>query len=186
VTRNAQVIADEVRRLEELLTDMLDLAHPPALVLRPECLHDMLDQAWLLAAGETRSEAPVELRKQYDSSLPEVRVDARSLLRAFLNVMRNAIQVMPDGGTVTVSTRNLGCHALVSIADTGGGIPRQVLPTIFTPFVSHRVRGTGLGLSITHQIVSEHGGRLTVDTMEEKGTIFTFSFPLKPISTRQE
>jgi signal transduction histidine kinase len=186
VRRNSQIIADEVQRLEELLTDMLDLARPSALVLRPEQLPNLLDQAWLLTSGEVQRDAPVELRKKYDPALPEVYVDARSLLRAFLNVLRNAVQAMPEGGTLSLTTRHLGSQALVAIADTGGGIPRHVLPTIFTPFSSHRVRGTGLGLSITQQIIAEHGGHIAVDTVEGKGTIFTFSLPLKPQGAMSE
>lgn len=186
VQRNAQIIADEVRRLEELLTDMLDLARPSALVLRPEQLHTILDQAWLLTSGEVQHDAPVELRRKYDPELPDVYVDARSLLRAFLNVLRNAVQAMPEGGTLSLTTRSLGSEALVAIADTGGGIPRHVLPTIFTPFSSHRVRGAGLGLSITQQIIAEHGGHVAVDTVEGKGTIFTFSLPLKPQDAMRE
>lgn len=179
VKRNTGIIADEVRRLEELLTDMLDLSHPRTLALRPERLADVLDQALLLATGEAHTDAPVMVRKEYDPNLPPVCIDARSLLRAFLNVMRNALQAMPDGGMLTVTTRGLGCQALVSIADTGGGIPKHVLPTIFTPFVSHRLQGTGLGLSITRQIVIEHEGHLSVDTTEGQGTTFTFSLPLQ-------
>ncbi|MBI3249464.1 MAG: GAF domain-containing protein [Deltaproteobacteria bacterium] len=179
VKRNTGIIADEVRRLEELLTDMLDLSHPRTLALRPERLADVLDQALLLATGEAHTDAPVIVRKEYAPNLPPVCIDARSLLRAFLNVMRNALQAMPDGGMLTVTTRGLGCQALVSIGDTGGGIPKHVLPTIFTPFVSHRLQGTGLGLSITRQIVIEHEGHLSVDTTEGQGTTFTFSLPLR-------
>lgn len=93
---------------------------------------------------------------------------------------------MPEGGTLSLTTRHLGSQALVAIADTGGGIPRHMLPTIFTPFSSHRVRGTGLGLSITQQIIAEHGGRVAVDTVEGKGTLFTFSLPLKPMDVVRE
>jgi hypothetical protein len=186
IHRHARIIADEVHRLEELLTDMLDLARPSTHVFRPESLHNILDQAWLLTSGEVRDDAPIELHKKYDSSLPEVHVDARSLLRAFLNVLRNAVQAMPEGGKLAIATCHLGGQALVTVTDTGGGIPRHVLPTIFTPFSSHRVRGTGLGLSVTRQIIAEHGGHIAVDTMEGKGTTFTFSLPLKPQERVQE
>ncbi len=183
VRRNAQIITEEVQRLEALLTGMLELAHPPALVFRPENLHDLLEQAWLLTVGEAQNVHPIKLRKNYDARLPLTPVDSRSLLRAFLNVMRNAVQAMPEGGVVTLTTRGLGQQVLVSVSDTGVGIPRHILPTIFTPFVSHRLQGTGLGLAITHQIVTEHGGNLTVDTVEGKGTTFTFVFPAQAADT---
>jgi hypothetical protein len=180
IKRNTQIIAEEVKRLEDLLTDMLDLARPPKLMLRPENLHDILDQAWLLSSGEVRGEAPVAVRKDYASHLPPVYVDARSLLRAFLNVVRNGVQAMPEGGTLTIATRMNGNQVQVVIADTGTGIPRHVLPTIFTPFVSHRTRGSGLGLPITRQVIEEHGGRMEAESEEGKGSRFTFYLPVKP------
>lgn len=180
VKRNTQIIADEVKRLEELLTDMLDLARPPKLSLRPENLHDILDQACLLSGGEMRSDMPITIHKAYDSNLPLLYVDSRSLLRAFLNVIRNGIQAMPEGGTLTIRTLFDGNQAQIAIADTGTGIPRHVLPTIFMPFVSHRVRGSGLGLSITRQVVEEHGGRIEVESEEGKGSRFILCLPIKP------
>ncbi len=180
VQRNTQIIADEVKRLEELLTDMLDLARPPKLFLRPENIHDILDQACLLSGGEMRGDAPITIHKAYDASLPLLYVDSRSLLRAFLNVIRNGVQAMPEGGTLTIRTQLNGNQAQITIADTGTGIPHHVLPTIFMPFVSHRVRGAGLGLSITRQVIEEHGGRIEVESEEGRGSRFTFYLPIKP------
>jgi signal transduction histidine kinase len=180
VQRNAQIIADEVKRLEELLTETLDLARPPQLELRAENLHDILDKACLLGSGEIQSHAPVAVRKEYDLNLPLVHADARALLRAFLNVIRNGIQAMPEGGTLTIATYGSNRQAQVTIGDTGTGIPPDRLPTIFEPFVSHRARGTGLGLPVTQQIIRGHGGRIEVESQEGKGTRFTFYLPIKP------
>jgi signal transduction histidine kinase len=180
VKGNAHIIADEVKRLEELLTDILDMVRPSKPDLRPENLHDVLDRACLLVGGEMKKNAPITIRKDYDARLPSVRVDSRSLLRAFLNVMRNAIQVMPTGGTLTITTRRDNDTAKITVADTGTGIPCHLLPTIFTPFVSHRARGTGLGLSVTHQVIQEHGGRIEVESEEGAGSRFTFYLPIKP------
>ncbi|MCS6861604.1 MAG: ATP-binding protein, partial [Abditibacteriales bacterium] len=186
VQRNTQIIADEVKRLEEFLTDMLDLARPPKLSLRPENLHDILDQACLLSSGEMRSNAPIIIHKAYDLDLPLLYVDSRSLLRAFLNVIRNGIQAMPEGGTLTIRTQLDGNQVQITIADTGTGIPKHILPTIFTPFVSHRVRGSGLGLPIARQVIEEHGGRIEVESEEGKGTRFIFYLPIKPPNNNNE
>lgn len=180
VQRNTQIIADEVKRLEELLTDMLDLARPPKLSLRPENVHDILDQACLLSGAEGRGEGPITIHKVYDANLPLLYVDSRSLLRAFLNVIRNGLQAMPEGGTLTIRTQLNGNQAQITIADTGTGIPRHILPTIFMPFVSHRVRGSGLGLPIARQVIEEHGGGIEVESEEGKGSRFTLFLPIKP------
>lgn len=184
VRKNTQIIADEVTRLEQLLTDMLDMARPPVLKLRPENLHEILDKAWLLTDGAPVEKSLITARKNYDTQLPPVEADAATLLRAFLNVTRNAVQMMPDGGTVTITTRRSDQdEAEVVIADTGPGIAPEVLPTIFAPFVSHRPDGTGLGLAATQKIVAQHGGRVAVQSELGKGAQFIFHLPLaSPVS----
>jgi diguanylate cyclase (GGDEF)-like protein/PAS domain S-box-containing protein len=179
VRKNAQIIADEVARLEQLLTDMLDMARPPILKLRPENLHEILDRAWLLSDGAPVQNGLIIIRKHYDPQLPPVEADAAGLLRAFLNVTRNAVQMMPAGGTVTITTRHNEEEAEVVIADTGPGIAPEVLPTIFAPFVSHRPDGTGLGLAAAQRIIVEHGGRVEVQSELGKGARFIFHLPLK-------
>jgi signal transduction histidine kinase len=184
VRKNVRIIADEAARLEQLLTDTLDMARPPALKLRPENLHEILDKAWLLSQGALGENPRIVVRKDYDTELPLVAADAAALLRAFLNVMRNAVQMMPTGGTVTIVTRRAGEGEVeVVIADTGPGIAAEVLPTIFAPFVSHRPNGTGLGLAATQKIIQQHGGRVTVQSEVGKGARFVFRLPLQPSPT---
>jgi signal transduction histidine kinase len=182
VQHHAKIIAHEVQRLEELLTDMLDLAHSP---VRERCaanLHEVLDQAWLLAGGGLSGETPVVLRKKYNESLPLIYADAPSLLRAFLNVMRNAVQFMPNGGILTIETTYKDDEAVVVIADNGPGIPAEKLPTIWAPFVTHRERGTGLGLAVTREIINQHQGRVEARSEEGKGAQFVFFLPIKAMS----
>ena len=186
VCNHSRIIAEEVQRLEQLLTDMLDLTRPPRLARRPENLHDILDKAWLLSGGAMSGTNLVSVRKDYAADLPVIEVDAPSLLRAFLNVMRNGIQHMPEGGMLTIATRfrrdDGGCHEVeVTIADTGPGIPPDVLPTLFTPFVTHRAEGTGLGLAVTQDIVRQHGGRIEVQSEAGHGARFRFFLPLQPV-----
>jgi signal transduction histidine kinase len=180
VKAKARVIADEAERLESLLTEMLDLSHPPKLNLRPQNIEEILDRACVLSSGEIiKSGVPIAIEKDYGADLPWIPGDACSLLRAFLNVMRNAIHAMPQGGTLTVTTWCADNGVEVIIADTGCGIPRHLLPSIFSPFTSHRENGTGLGLSVTHQIIRAHEGRITVDSEEGKGTWFRFYLPAR-------
>ena len=103
--------------------------------------------------------------------------------QVFLNLITNAAQAMePDGGTITLSTRNDGDGVSVEVADTGKGIPPDVLPKIFDPFFSTKEigKGTGLGLSVSYKIVQQHGGRITVDSQPGAGAKFAVWLPLKP------
>lgn len=183
VEKHARIIVDEVRRLEELLTDMLDLARQPSLHRQPADIHEILDKACLLSDGLMNHQTPVVIRKEYDPQLPQVECDAATLLRAFLNVIHNAIQAMPDGGTVIITTKREDNHAKISITDTGPGISPELLPTLFQPFVSHRSNGTGLGLAVTQSVISQHEGTIEAENVPSQGARFTFYLPLKsPVS----
>jgi signal transduction histidine kinase len=181
VRHHAQIIADEVLRLEELLNDMLDLSRPRRAEQHPASLHDLLDRACALAGDWETTQ--IEVKKQYDPHLPPVNVDAPALLRAWINILRNAMQAMPGGGTLTITTRCEADGAKVSISDTGCGIAPEILPNIWKPFVTHRERGTGLGLAVTQQIIREHGGMAGVESTVGRGTTFHFTLPA---SCRQE
>ena len=103
--------------------------------------------------------------------------------QVFLNLITNAAQAMePDGGKITLTTRNEGGGVAVEVTDTGKGIPPDVLPKIFDPFFSTKEigKGTGLGLSVSYKIVQQHGGRIAVDSRPGAGTKFTVWLPLKP------
>jgi signal transduction histidine kinase len=106
VRRHAQVISDSVRQLEDLLTDLLDLTQRRSPQLIPGDVHEVLNQAWQLSGG-TAAQTPVTLQRHFAQDVLPIQLDRSSLLRAFLNVMRNAVQFMPQGGTLVVSTRQL-------------------------------------------------------------------------------
>jgi signal transduction histidine kinase len=176
VRNHAKIIAEEVRRLEELLNDMLGLARPQSTTRRPASLHEILDRACLLAGAPQA--AKIVVRKEYDTTMPLLEVDASALLRAWLNTIRNAVQAMPDGGTLTIATKHDHQCARICISDTGCGIAPDILPTIWTPFVTHRESGTGLGLAVTQQIIHEHRGSIRVESEVGKGTAFHFALPI--------
>jgi two-component system sensor kinase len=137
-----------------------------------------------LALAEARGHA-VELREQLPSSpLPEIVVSTHELESALINLVSNALDATPAGGTVLVEahaeTRDEIPGVTFAVSDTGSGIPSTVLPHIFDPFYTTKPvgAGTGLGLSITHQIVTTHGGKIDVKTAEETGTTITIWIPL--------
>jgi signal transduction histidine kinase len=96
--------------------------------------------------------------------------------QALLNVLLNAVQAMPDGGTLTVRAAPAGENVRIAISDTGVGITRDNLQKIFSPFFTTKHRGTGLGLAITRTIVEKHQGMITVESEYGRGTTFTMEF----------
>jgi len=188
VKRKTGVIVSEVARLEELLTDLLDMARPRPLQLRPESLNEIADHALLLAEADLRA-ARARVERDYDPHLPPVPADRSRLLQALLNTIRNGAQAMPDGGLIRVSTRFVAAHghspdmARISVADSGVGISSRALGQVFDPFFSTKVSGSGLGLAVTKRIIADHGGQIDVESQEGRGTTFLFSLP---IHTRNE
>ena len=95
-----------------------------------------------------------------------------------LNLIKNALEVLTEGGQITVHTSRKGTDALIEVTDNGKGISNEDLPLIFEPFFTRKGAGTGLGLSITRQIIEEHHGTISVSSKSSHGTRFTINMPL--------
>jgi signal transduction histidine kinase len=119
----------------------------------------------------------VKMRTELDPQLPVLNADESQLWQAILNLVRNAIEAMPKGGTLTVRTERRDTGVVLTVADTGGGMTEEDRAKVFTPFFSTKVGGTGLGLPLTQQIVTEHGGQIRCESTPNQGTIFTIEFP---------
>ena len=98
--------------------------------------------------------------------------------QAFLNIFLNAIDAMPDGGILTITSRTNQSQFIINISDTGCGIHPKDLPHIFDPFFTKKDQGTGLGLSITHEIIKNHNGKIFVESVLGKGTTFRIELPI--------
>ncbi len=183
VQRKTGIIVEEVERLEELLSDLLDMARPRQLDLQPHNINDIVEHALLLAEADVKA-AGVEVKRELAPDLPLIVVDRRRLLQALLNTMRNGAQAMPKGGMLFVATRisqrsEKSAPILeIEIRDTGVGIPERALQQIFDPFFSTKIRGSGLGLAVTLRIIRDHGGDIDVYSEHEKGTVFVMCLPL--------
>jgi signal transduction histidine kinase/PAS domain-containing protein len=185
VKRKTGVIVAEVARLEELLTDLLDMARPRPLQLQLESLGEIADHALLLAEADLRSARAV-VERDYAPDVPLVMADRSRLLQALLNTIRNGAQAMPDGGLIRVSTRTLEPQegepdmVQVRVQDSGVGISGRALKQVFDPFFSTKVSGSGLGLAVTKRIIADHNGHINVESQEGLGTTFIFSLPVRP------
>jgi signal transduction histidine kinase len=111
-------------------------------------------------------------------------LDAGQVQQVLVNLIKNAMQAMSKGGTLTLQTGGGGDGVWVSVADTGGGIPQEQINRIFDPFYTTKKKGTGLGLMIVQRIVRAHGGRIELDSHVGRGTVFRLWFPLHERPTR--
>ena len=172
-------IAREVERLTEITDEYLKFARLPKPHLAPENLNELISGLLSFVQGEF-SGASIEVKHQPDPGVSLVRADEGQLRQAFLNLLRNSIESMPSGGTLTVSTEQSDGVIRVRISDTGEGIDNACLDRIFDPFFSTREGGTGLGLSLTQQIVAEHGGTIACESSPGQGTSFVVELPSLP------
>lgn len=173
----AGIIVEEATRLDGIVMEFLDFARPLSPNLSPSSLNDILSKVIRFMEPEF-AKHQVELRTELDQNLPLVKADQNLLHRAFLNILVNAVQAMPDGGTLTVGTaRPPGRKdaVLCRISDTGIGIIDEKLERIFNPFFTDKTRGTGLGLSIAQNIFESHQGSIEVESEVGKGTTFTIT-----------
>ncbi len=147
----------------------------------PVQLADLLDQAVKMARFATAS-TEVEVVREYHP-IPSMRADGAEILQVFVNLITNAVQAMNGQGRLTLATNIEADKILVSVEDTGPGIPAASLSKMFTPFFTtkgHRV-GTGLGLSIVQTLVNKYGGEIVVESEVGKGASFEIRFPLPSI-----
>lgn len=172
-----KVVQGEVRRIRLLLDQFLEFARPRPPHFRHERMDEIVAETLLLIGPEARVRKVV-IHKDWAADLPRVRMDGAQMKQVLLNLMVNAVQAMPDGGSLTVHVGVSGGSLLVSIADEGEGIPPQVRPQLFDPFFTTREDGTGLGLSISQRIVEGHHGRLRIFSHPGRGTTACVRLPL--------
>jgi hypothetical protein len=177
----AGIITREVRRMEEMLTNILAFSKKQILCFSECQLAAVVEEALGLEA-DALERAGVRLQRQLAANLPNLQCDAHKLRQVIINLTTNARHAMTGGGTLIVRiypTFLRGDNALaLEIEDTGGGIPAALLPGLFTPFFTTKERGTGLGLSISRRIIEQHHGEITVEN-RERGVAFIIRLPLR-------
>lgn len=180
-TVECQVLLREMRsqvlRIRQVLQEYLRFARMPKSQRVSISLTDFLEEK-LKFVQPLLDQKHVELRSKFDSKMPPVYVDAEQLWEAILNLISNALDAMPDGGTLTVSAQKHGAEALVAISDNGHGMTEEEARHLFAPFFTTKSDGTGLGLAYTQRIVTEHGGKINCATERGKGSTFSIQLPL--------
>jgi two-component system sensor histidine kinase HydH len=166
------IIEHEIRRLEKSLQRFLDFARPPRPERRELLLAAVVKRAMALVEGRARKQR-VTLSFVPPSEPIVVEADEDQMQQLLLNLMLNALDVMPDGGALTVELVDApGNQAELRVRDTGPGIPSDLLPRLFDPFMSTKETGIGLGLAVSHRIAESHGGTLSADNQPGSGACF--------------
>ena len=184
------VVIKESDRINRMMERMLDFARPAPLELKLLNIHQILEEILLLE--KKNGHADVRFVQNYDPSLPPVEGDEDQLKQVFLNLVRNALEATPEGGTLELITRihsnytvisdkhpNSRQAILVEIRDTGSGISEEDLNNIFTPFHTTKSKGSGLGLPLSLKIVENHKGKMIVQSEAGKGTRVQVFLPVE-------
>jgi hypothetical protein len=176
--RNARIIYEEVRKLEELLQEMLDFTSPKAPSLKWADLNELIRGVCAKYENQAR-DANVDLLLELSENLPMVMVDEKQFERALVNLIQNAFQALRGGGQVTIRTWCEDDCVKLAVTDNGYGIPPDALQHIFEPFFTTKPNGSGLGLAVVKRIVEDHNGRIEVSSQLGVGTTFVISLPLR-------
>ncbi len=171
-----QILLKETDRLNQIVQEFLGFARPKPPELKQEDVNEVIESVLTLTAQPARL-ARVTVVKNLDRNIGKRDVDAGLLKQAFLNLVLNAIQAMPEGGTLTVASARNDGGIEVKVTDTGTGIIPENRKKLFSPFFTTKQDGTGLGLAITFRIIQNHRGTIDVDSVPEKGTTFTVRIP---------
>lgn len=167
----------EIERVERLIVALLNFAAPPKADFREGDLNRVAQDTVLLMRRECERQG-VALTLTA-GEVPPLRFDIEKVKQALLNLVKNALEAMHEGGEIRIETSVEAGSAIINVSDTGPGIPSDDLPLIFEPFFTRKGAGTGLGLSITQRIIEEHHGRIEVRSRPGEGTNFIIHLPLQ-------
>lgn len=175
----AEITAEEVDRVNRVISELLEFARPSELNLAATDLRKLIVHTLGIVAQEA-SFAGVTITTQLDHNLPELMVDPDRITQVVLNILINAIQAMGQGGQLSVATYQREEEVVVDISDTGHGISLENQGNMFNPYFTTKKNGTGLGLAIVHKIVEDHGGSVHIQSTQDSGTQVSVTLPIHP------
>jgi len=175
--KHVNIIADEIKRLDQVVVGFLKFARPDELKLQPVQLATLVSEVVSMTAPEAERRS-IAIKTECQPDLPEINADPGMLQQALLNLALNACQAMPDGGTLRIACRPGARRRVeVDIVDTGVGIPPENLGRIFDLYFTTKEKGSGIGLSMVFRIVQLHDGEIEVQSAPGTGTTFRLIFP---------
>lgn len=172
------VITSELARIDSIINEFLILAKPQEIRFQEKDISQIMrDIVDLLSAQAVLYN--VQFHTHYDEKLPYVYCEPNQLKKVFINLIKNAIEVMPNGGVITIVINSIKDQFIqISIRDQGTGIPKDKIKKLGVPFYTTKEKGTGLGLMVSYRIIEEHNGSIEVESEEGIGTLFKIRIPL--------
>ncbi|MGM0431809.1 MAG: two-component system sensor histidine kinase NtrB [Spirochaetota bacterium] len=171
------IIQEEIERLNGIVVDFLFAVRPMDTHMRPEDVNDLMQELVDFVHYELEQHS-ISYTVEHNNELPKISMDKKYMKQALLNIIKNAIAAMPDCGKLTLSASSDGEMAHIHITDNGVGISEENMAKIFEPYFTTKDFGSGLGLTVVYKVIREHGGEISLDSQEGKGTTFTVSLPL--------
>ena len=171
-----EICKSQIKRLDGIIRDFLAALKPTKPNLAPGSLVDPLKDCLATLRGQFE-ERRIRVTLDVPASLPTVALDRAQMAQVFFNILKNALEAMKDGGTISMSLSSDDDTVAVRIADSGEGIPPERLAHLFEPYRTSKANGTGLGLMITRRIIVDHGGTIDVESKSGAGTAFTVRLP---------
>jgi signal transduction histidine kinase len=172
----------EINNLKVIIGRFSEFSKMPQPQRRPTQVNDVVRSVLRVFHAQLQNNDKNQIAVHADlaDALPEISADPDLLHRAVQNLVLNAIDAMPRGGELAIRTGSLGERIEISVSDTGSGLTREECGRLFTPYYTTKQHGTGLGLAIVQSVVSDHGGKISVESTQEKGTTFRIELPCEP------
>src|SRR5665647_515092 len=170
-----EIIDRCVDHSNKIINDLLDYSREMRLERRETSIDNLLTQA--LAMVQIPKKVIV-VKQVTDPS--KLYIDSDKLERVFINLVKNAVDAMPDGGSISIISKEANSNLELAFTDTGLGIPDEVLPKLFSPLSTTKAQGMDFGLAICKRIIEAHGGTISFKTSKDKGTTFTVTLPIEP------
>jgi two-component system, sporulation sensor kinase E len=171
------VAKGEINRLDYIVTQFLHAIRPTLPQLKPASLNEVVEKTLELLQPELDNRG-LTVKTKLQPRLPSAPLDATQMQQVLVNLIKNAMQAMTKGGTLTLQTGEGSEGVWLSVADTGGGIPQEQINRIFEPFFTTKKKGSGLGLMIVQRIIRAHDGRIELESLVGRGTTFRIWLPL--------
>ncbi|MDO8568528.1 MAG: ATP-binding protein [Dehalococcoidales bacterium] len=169
------IVDEEIGSSTKIISDLLTFSR----VARPAVSPARIEAVINTALSHTPIPENIALTKNLANGLSEIKIDTDQIRQVLINLITNAVQAMPQGGKLTIAARQKDSFMEVEVADTGGGIPQEVMGHLFEPLYTTKAKGIGLGLAVCRSIVERHDGHIEVQSQPGTGTSFTVSLPLK-------
>jgi len=170
------IILDETARLERLVIQVREFADLQSVSLSFDNIRLVIDDV-LKKYGPSATTQNIELNTDIDKNIPLIKLDSSQMMTALSNLIENALESMPNGGTLELTVNQDNDTISIIVRDSGFGIPQKELDSIYDPFVTSKTIGAGLGLTMVHQIIMNHHGDIKISSQEDKGTVVTIRLP---------